>query len=61
MNCVICSPVWDLLKGLKAAIIYFPEKGGGNFKPSIDGIAKAYQVKQVRTVILKYKLNKTDE
>ena len=31
-----------------------------NVQP-VDGKAKAYQVKQVRTIILKYSLNKTDE
>ncbi len=31
-----------------------------NLQPLKDGKAKAYQVKQVRTIILKYKLHKDD-
>ena len=32
-----------------------------NLQPLKDGKAKAYQVKQVRNLILKYKLHKEDE
>jgi hypothetical protein len=32
-----------------------------NMQPLKDGKAKAYQVKQVRNLILKYKLHKEDE
>jgi hypothetical protein len=31
-----------------------------NLQPLRDGMAKAYQVKQVRSIILKYKLRKED-
>lgn len=54
-----CWKVWDLKSASKAATIVFSKEGVEeiiNIQPT-GGKAKPYQVKQVRGIVLKYRLS----
>jgi hypothetical protein len=58
-----CSNIWALLNGFEAIIILFTKDGVGeilNLQPK-GALAKPYQVRQVRGVIVQYQLGGEDD